>query len=64
MNAISELLTTAELCEKLHICRQTVYKHARSGRLTSYRLGRLVYYKESEVMNALKKIEPVKIIKY
>jgi excisionase family DNA binding protein len=57
----SELLTTAEVCNNLHICRQTLYKHTNSGRIPKYRLGRICYYKEAEVMNALTRIEPVKV---
>ncbi len=62
MDAINELLTTAQVCERLHICRQTLHKHTNSGKIPKYRLGRICYYKESEVLQALTKIEPMRLL--
>ena len=61
MDAINEFITPAELCKKLHICRQTLAKHSNSGKIPKYKLGRKSFFKESEVISALTKIEPVKI---
>lgn len=62
MDTLNDLITPGQLCKKLDICRQTLAKHTNSGKITKYKLGRRSYYKESEVVNALTKIAPVKII--
>lgn len=39
---MSEYLTAGEAMQELKICRNTLNKHIRSGRLMAYRVGRLV----------------------
>jgi len=39
---MSEFMSIQEAMAALKICRSTLYKHMRSGRLTAYRVGRLV----------------------
>lgn len=50
------LLSRIETCELLKINFTTLWKHTKSGKLTSYGIGNRVYYKKGEVLNAVKKI--------
>ena len=50
----SDLLTREEACKLLSINKTTLWKHTKSGRLKSLGLGNRVYYKKSEVLEAVK----------
>lgn len=50
----SELLTREEVCKLLSINKTTLWKHTKSGKLKSLGLGNRVYYKKSEVLEAVK----------
>lgn len=47
------LLSRAETCELLKINETSLWKHTKSGRLTSYGLGNRIYYKKKEVMDSI-----------
>ena len=55
-NSEKVLLTRIEVCELLSINKTSLWKHTKSGRLKSYGLGNRVYYKRSEVLEAVKPI--------
>jgi hypothetical protein len=55
-NDVDTLLSRAEACELLKINLTSLWKHTKSGRLTSYGIGNRVYYKKGEVLNSLIKI--------
>lgn len=55
-NSEKELLTRIEACELLSINKTSLWKHTKSGRLKSYGLGNRVYYKRSEILEAVKPI--------
>lgn len=50
------LLTPIEVCELLSFNKTSLWKHTKTGRLKSYGMGRRVYYKRSEVLEAVKPI--------
>jgi hypothetical protein len=50
----NELLTRLEVCKLLSINKTTLWKHTKSGKLKSLGLGNRVYYKKSEVLDAVK----------
>jgi excisionase family DNA binding protein len=50
----NELLTREEVCKLLSINKTTLWKHTKSGKLKSLGLGNRVYYKKSEVLQAVK----------
>lgn len=50
----NELLTRLEVCKLLSINKTTLWKHTKSGKLKSLGLGNRVYYKKSEVLEAVK----------
>ena len=49
-----ELLTREQVCKLLSINKTTLWKHTKSGKLRSLGLGNRVYYKKSEVLQAVK----------
>ncbi|MEO5776237.1 MAG: helix-turn-helix domain-containing protein [Flavobacterium sp.] len=49
-----ELLTREQVCKLLSINKTTLWKHTKSGKLKSLGLGNRVYYKRSEVLQAVK----------
>ena len=49
-----ELLTREQVCKLLSINKTTLWKHTKSGKLKSLGLGNRVYYKKSEVLQAVK----------
>lgn len=51
-----ELLTRLEVCELLSFNKTSLWKHTKTGRLKSYGIGKRVYYKRSEVLEAVKPI--------
>jgi hypothetical protein len=55
-NDVDTLLSRAEACELLKINLTSLWKHTKSGRLTSYGIGNRVFYKKGEVLNSLVKI--------
>lgn len=50
------LLSRVETCELLKINFSTLWKHTKSGKLTSYGIGNRVYYKKAEVLNSIRRI--------
>jgi excisionase family DNA binding protein len=49
------LLTRKEAADRLSITLPTLHNWSKSGILQAYYLGRRIYYKEDELMNALQK---------
>ncbi|MDI5895356.1 MULTISPECIES: helix-turn-helix domain-containing protein [Flavobacterium] len=56
LNDSNTLLSVDETCELLKIKRTSLWKHTRTGRLTSYGFGNRVYYKKEEVLKSLLKL--------
>jgi excisionase family DNA binding protein len=54
----SELIGRKEVCEMLGINLTSLWKHTKSGRLTSYGIGNRVLYKRSEVLEAITPLNP------
>jgi predicted DNA-binding transcriptional regulator AlpA len=52
----NDLITRAELSKLLSINYTSIWKHTKSGRLKSYGIGNRVFYKRSEVLQAVKPI--------
>jgi excisionase family DNA binding protein len=52
--AENELMTRDEVCEMLSFNKTSLWKHTKSGKLTSYGIGNRVLYKRSEVIQAVK----------
>lgn len=50
----NELITREETCKILSINKTSLWKHTKSGKLRSYGIGNRVYYKRSEVLEAVK----------
>ncbi len=50
------LLSRIETCELLKINFTTLWKHSKSGKLSSYGIGNRVYYKKGEVINTIKRL--------
>ena len=50
------LLTRDEVCKLLSINKTSLWKHTRSQKLKSYGIGNRVFYKYSEVLEAVKPI--------
>jgi hypothetical protein len=50
------LLSRIETCELLKINFSSLWKHTKSGKLTSYGIGNRVYYKKGEVLKSLVKL--------
>ncbi len=50
----NDLLTRDEVCKLLSINKTSLWKHTKSGKLLSYGIGNRVYYKRSEVLEAIK----------
>jgi predicted DNA-binding transcriptional regulator AlpA len=58
-SAISDsdiVLSANETCQLLKIKRTTFWKHTKSGKLTSYSIGKRVYYKKEEILKSLTRI--------
>ncbi len=53
----TEYLTRNEVSELLKIDLSTLYNWTKSGKLSAYGIGSRVYYKRSEVENAIVKLE-------
>lgn len=51
-----EFMTRDEVCEMLSINLTSLWKHTKSGKLTSYGIGNRVLYKKNEVLLAVKPI--------
>lgn len=51
-----EILTTDQVAQLLHCTRQCVYNWKQSGDLKAYGKGKKVYYKRSEVLDSLVRI--------
>lgn len=44
------LLTTAQLCAKLQVCRETLRRMRKSGKIKEHRIGNSLRFKLSEVL--------------
>jgi predicted DNA-binding transcriptional regulator AlpA len=51
-----ELLTREETCELFSFNKTTLWKHTKSGKFKSYGIGNRVYYKRSELLEVLQRI--------
>ena len=49
----NELITRYELCKMLHITMVTASEWSKKGILKTYKIGNRIFYKRSEVENAL-----------
>lgn len=54
------LLSRVETCELLKINFSTLWKHTKSGKLTSYGIGNRVFYKKAEILKNIIKIKRIK----
>ena len=52
----NEFITRDEVCALLNFNKTSLWKHTKSGKLTSYGIGNRVYYKKGEVLLSIKKI--------
>lgn len=52
----NNLLTQDETCKLLSINKTTLWKHSKSGKLKKYGIGNRVFFKRSEVLEAVKPI--------
>ncbi len=50
----NDFISIEETCELLHLTKTSIWKHTKSGKLTSYGIGNRVLYKRSEVLEAVK----------
>lgn len=50
----NDFISIEETCELLHLTKTSIWKHSKSGKLTSYGIGNRVLYKRSEVLEAVK----------
>ena len=55
-NPSKALLTVNETCELLSITRVTLHAWKRAGRLPYHRIGHRVYFKEEEIMAAMRTV--------
>ena len=55
-DALPENITRKQACEILNIGLATLWKHTKSGKLTSYGIGNRIMYKRDEVLQSLKPI--------
>ena len=53
-----QLLTINETCSRLNISKPTLNKYSDNGILTRHKIGERVYYRWSDILSAMKKIEP------
>ena len=58
-----DYLTREEVCELLNINLTTLWKHTKNNRLKKYKLGRKVFYRKDEVLDAIKNISLRKDVK-
>ena len=56
----AELLKANEVCEYLRISKVTLYKWLKQGKITGYHLGTRLFFKRTDVDNALIKQETKK----
>ena len=52
-----DLIKAKEVCEYLQVSKVTLYKWLKQGKITGYYLGTRLFFKKSEIENALKKKE-------
>jgi hypothetical protein len=55
-NDNDELITREETCQLLSLSKTTLWKHTKRGKLISYGIGNRVYYKRTEVLNAVQSL--------
>ena len=59
-NVKEDLLKANEVCEYLRISKVTLYKWLKQGKITGYHLGTRLFFKKTDVDNALIKQETKK----
>ena len=59
-NETEDLIKAAEVCEYLRISKVTLYKWMKQGKIVGYYLGTRLFFKRSEIDNALTKKEILK----
>ena len=47
------LLTIEEACELFKVSKVTIHKWKKANKIQSYRIGRKIYFKKSELLNSL-----------
>jgi len=52
-NENDDLLKANEVCEYLRISKVTLYKWLKQGKITGYHLGTRLFFKRTEIENAL-----------
>lgn len=55
-----EILTGDQVCLMLNITKPTLTDYVKRGLIPAYRIGSRVRYKESEILEALKRIDYIK----
>lgn len=48
-----ELITIEEAGELLHVSKVTIHKWKKQKRIKAYRIGRRIYFKKQELLNAM-----------
>ena len=48
-----QLMTLSEACDFLHVSKVTIHKWKKLKKIQSYRIGRKIYFKRQELINAL-----------
>lgn len=50
------LLTRDEACQFLRICKTSLWKWMKNGKIKAYGIGNRVYYKKAELIESIKRI--------
>ena len=53
MKEEEQLLKIEEACELLKVSKVTIHKWKKQNKIRSYRIGRKIYFKKSELMNSI-----------
>jgi excisionase family DNA binding protein len=56
MNKDEKLLSLSEASEFLKVSKVTIHKWKKKKLITSYRIGRRIYFKKEELVNSLKSL--------
>lgn len=55
-----KLIKISDVMKLLRVSKMTVHQWRKQGKLPYYRIGRLIFFKEHEVINSMKRIENAK----
>ena len=58
----STYMTVKQVCEYLHISRTTLYNHIQTKKITAYKIGRRLLFKQSDIEDAVTELEVLSII--